>query len=41
MRITQTFYTALDEQYKVADFDNASVSSPNICDDKRGVAKYL
>jgi hypothetical protein len=41
MRITQTFYTALDEQCKVADFDNASVVSPNICDDKRGFAKYL
>jgi len=32
--MTQTFYTALDEQYKVADFDKASVVSPNIRDDK-------
>jgi hypothetical protein len=33
-------HTTLDEQCKIADFDNASVVWPNICDDKRGFAKY-
>ena len=27
--------------YKIADVDNASMVSPNISDDKQGLAKYL
>jgi hypothetical protein len=39
--LLQSFYSILEEQGKIADVDNASGVSPNICDDKRGFAKYV
>jgi hypothetical protein len=37
---TEVLYYAGRAVYKIADVENASMVSPNICDDKQGLAKY-